>query len=610
MVTRVDERIVTFLGPDREDLIRWSLGQDRRYRCPVCGDVGDSGREDVTQTVLYHRMAMAGGYSGESSSEGFVPDELMVVRWWLARVHEDCRTGPVLPWSQVPAWARPSQGPDRYETRPLADRVQRSWSASVTVTGEPILRWEPAPMICQVNVDVGGPAGIGRERLVGVVVEEMQVRGAMPLRDRDLVPDAVGDLPMLHGWYAQIHHTAVTVWMPPSQRMYLPPPGGPARRMLCTLDGLPTSWLAAVAAQNRLMLEVTTPTIDCLSADPGGPVGFSLPQRAGGMVAAGTADDEDRDVVGDRLRRRSSPAPPVAALIEVASLWEPAFTQAQRLAAAHNARVPASQAADPDLIALVMVGLSRQDGVNEVGLAAVAQRLADPQLDLVQWLELMIGPTTVVDRLTAVTAAIRRAGRGNLPELAFPQLGWTRAAQDARAAVDRQRLIDAGGLRLGDRARCLPYRGAGGGVLCGEVRAVSTLTWPAATHQQQAWPRTWFEVAVDPPHPHDLEERRILLADDDDPRAAAQAAYCAAEELHTYAWIASVLPSATHDPLRREEIRQRYALHTIAPVRQILQEVRDATDADFDRVVATAILRLGRLAPGYTVPGGVLAIPS
>ncbi|WP_125808935.1 hypothetical protein [Actinoplanes sp. ATCC 53533] len=250
-MTRVDERIAAFPGPHREDLIRWSLAQDPCYRCPVCGDVGDSGREDVTETVLYHRMAMAGGYSGETSLDGFRPDELMVVRWWLTRVHESCRTGPVLPWPQVPAWARPSQGPDRCETRPLTDRVQRSWSASMTVTGVPILRWEPTPMICQVDVDFSGPAGVGRDRLVGVVVEEMQVRGAMPLRDRDLVPDAVGDLPLLDGWYAQVRGSAMTVWMPPSRRMYLLPPGAPPRRMLCTLDGLPASWLAAVVAQGR-----------------------------------------------------------------------------------------------------------------------------------------------------------------------------------------------------------------------------------------------------------------------------------------------------------------------------------------------------------------------
>ncbi|WP_125808936.1 hypothetical protein [Actinoplanes sp. ATCC 53533] len=342
-----------------------------------------------------------------------------------------------------------------------------------------------------------------------------------------------------------------------------------------------------------------------MPVDPGGPLGFSLPQRAGGMVAAGTAADEDRDLVLDRLRRSSAPAPPVAALIDVAGLWEPALAQGQCLAAAHNPLVPASQAADPDLIALVMVGLARQDGADPVGLAAVAQRLADPEQDLVQWLELMIGPTTVADRLAAVSAAIRHAARGTPSQLVFPGLGWVEAARHARAAVDRQRLIDAGGLRLDDQVRILPYRGADGDVLPGEVRAVSTLTWPPASHPQRAWPQTWFEVAVSAPHPHLLEECRILLADDNDPRAAAQAAYCAAEDLYTYGWVASVLPSTRDDPLRREEIRERCALHTIAPVRQILQEVRDATDADFDQVVAAAIVRLSRLAPRHTVPGGV-----
>ncbi|MDG4795220.1 hypothetical protein [Micromonospora sp. WMMD1082] len=487
----------------------------------------------------------------------------------------------------------------------MTDQVQRSWTASITVTGVPMLRWAPAPPICQVDVDFSGPLGIGQERLVGVVVEEMQVRGAMPLDDRDLVPDAVGDLRLLDGWYAQVSGASMTVWMPPSRWMWVLPPGRPPRRVLCTFDGLPASWLAAVAAQDRLVLEVACPAIDCLSSDSGR--GFSLPQRAGGMVAAGTVDDEDRDLVRDRLRQRRAPARPAAALIEVAGLWESASARARSLAEAHNAQAPVGQAADPDLIALVMVGLSRQDGVSEVELAAVARRLADPDLDLARWLELMIGPTTVVDRLADVAAAIRGASRGDLPALAWPQLGWVRAAGRARAAVDRRRLIDAGGLRLGDRVRCLPDHDADGAVFSGEVRAVSGMTWPPASHPQHAWPETWFEVATDATSDYPLAEGRILLADDDDPRAVSQAAYCAAQDLYIYARITSEWPSDRDDPPRRARIRQRYTLHTSTPVRRILREVHDATDADLDRVIAAAIVRLRDLAPRYTVPGGILA---
>ncbi|WP_433531331.1 hypothetical protein ACQPYA_04260 [Micromonospora sp. CA-263727] len=480
----------------------------------------------------------------------------------------------------------------------MTDRVQ-SGSALVTVTGVPVLRWEPAPVICQVDC---GPDGLGHERLLGVVVEEMQARGAMPLRDRDLVPDAVGDLPPLSGWYAQIHGTAVTVWMPPSWRAPVVPSAGP-RRVLATFDGLPASWLAAVAEQGRLVLETSSAPIRCQK----GLSMSSLPQHAGGMVAAGSADDQDRDLTLDRLRRRSAPARPAAPLIEVADLWATASVQARRLAAAHNALVPRSQAADPDLIALVIVGLIRQDG--EAELAAVAQRLADPQVDLVPWLELMIAPTTLADRLADVGAAIRRDAR-DPGTLAYPFLGWVTAATRARAAVDRQRLIDAGGLRLGDQVRCLPERGAGGEVVpgevvSGEVRALATMTWPPATFPR-AWPQTWFEVATGAGNDSALIEHSLLLADDDDPRAVAQAAYAAAADLYLYAWVSAKGPVERHDPLRRAALRQRYTLHTIAPVRQILHEVHDASDADLDHVVATAIVRLSGLAPRYSVPGGIL----
>ncbi|MEU1813563.1 hypothetical protein ABZ487_32135, partial [Micromonospora aurantiaca] len=105
------------------------------------------------------------------------------------------------------------------------------------------------------------------------------------------------------------------------------------------------------------------------------------------------------------------------------------------------------------MIALVLVALSVRDEVDPaaVDLADVAWELAAPVIVLDTWLASVLGRTRLAGELADAHLSRRESTTGD-----YTQGPIGDCTQPVRAAVDRQRLIDAGGLRLGDRILLLP----------------------------------------------------------------------------------------------------------------------------------------------------------
>lgn len=606
MAAHLDDQIVALLGDERAEVLAQALAYGARFRCPACGRVGDSTVE--TGVVLYYRMGMAGGYSGETSSEGWRPDEPALVRWWPARVHDSCRLAAVQPWSDAPSWARPSR-PGDVETAALIGDGVGTWSSAVTPTGVPVLRCDLAAPTGQVELADYG-SGDWRERLVELTTAEMRVRWASMLTEQDLVADAVGDLWRLNDWYAQVSAGAVDIWMP------APVWAGPAagrdrlRRHLGTAAGLPAAWLDTVRRQGRLVLIVAAPPI-LRTVTGAGVSGWhhDIP-RVGGMIAAGPAPDHDRHTtvpgVADPGSRRS-PVPAGRSMaadrrvgpIDVEHLWAAALRRAAPIADSHDSHAHRGTQASTEAIALVLAGLCRQDDAapHEVPLAALARRFAGHDLDA--WLNIMIGPTSLRDRLDTA-----RHGGPPVTMITATWDSWRFTLRHAQQAVVRQWLLAAGGLRIGDQVRELAVGRPGGSpARCGRITDLSPITWPSAGTSLEAV--SYFDIAVGTALPAPVAEHDLLLADDSDPRALEQAAYTGARHLWLYQQVMSDQGCGAAE--RREVLRARYTDHSIAPVRAILREISTAPGHHLSAALTTAINHLTALAPRHRLPGGILA---
>jgi hypothetical protein len=626
-MTVIAEEIFAVL-PARHGLIARSLRYHRRFRCPVCGQGGDATREP-TSAVAYHRIAMAGGYSGESSSDGLRPDELMVVRWWLTHTHHRCPTAPVQPWSALPQWASPTRSMAAVEPQ-----GRGSWTASLTPTGLPMLWWQVVAPVAHV-VWVGDRLGIGEERLVDVVEQTMQQRGAGWLRDRDLLLDAVDALTPLHDWHAQLDPSGrVTVWMPGSvaQQEQARAEGldpDTTRTPLCTLDGLPADWIAAAGSQRRMLLAMTPPGTDEVIIDPGlsrhwatmathpgdiGPFIGDPPDPApprprtptGGIIAAGTVPDRDRRLIAPRRRARA--AGHTVPLIDVQPLWETALARAEDLVGAHY---PDDGPAGPTrgdtatVIALVLAAASRANDCTpeQVTPAEVAMRLVYPYSDVAGWLAMMLQPTTAADHLhQAETESFHRHDVGGRYRSTAP----LRDRSTALAVLGRRWLIDRGGLHAGDHAVLLPDAETDTTARRVRVRGLSPLTWPQPPVQE-----TRIVPCVDIDHEHGHRGRfetvdgfDLLLADGSCARAVVQAAYSAGCDL----WLRrNDLAGGINAEHVRRLLRTRSAHHTIVDVRQVLDTVIAADDGTLASAMTAGIVTLQALAPHHVIPGPLIS---
>ncbi|RSM53967.1 hypothetical protein DMB66_37965 [Actinoplanes sp. ATCC 53533] len=508
------------------------------------------------------------------------------------------------------------------------------WQASVTPDGLPVVYWCPTAPVAQV-VRFPGPLGSGDERLVDVLSETMQSRGAQVLREKDMMPDCVATLWPLGDWYGQVSAAGeLTVWMPGTwqQRGH----AEAARVPLCTMRGLDPGWVEAARSEQRILLAMRPPATakpDLPEAllwklfnpvnypadiDRPGPFGATpepvpvparSPDPVGGIVAVGTVPDDERKSVKPRRVpiRRSVSGPP----IEVGSLWTAAQDRAQQLVDASRADPCQTQRAPTDgsvlLIALVLTALSREQDrqPGEVALADVATRLANRAGDLWSWLDVMLQPTTVADDLRR--AATLTTGYGSWRDLSPRRL--LEDLDGTRAVVERRWLIDGGGLRLGDRALWVPHpEDPQEHVRLCQLRDVGSSTWPDSGRRTGAIAAV---VGVD------CEEKvprwrtdgvaywDLLAADDSTARAVVQAAYSAGVDL----WFArqhldgdDLNPA--DDPLRVwKTLHARAQHHTIPAVRQVLDTVLAANDIGLRSAMTSGIVQLQALAPLLPIPG-------
>jgi hypothetical protein len=614
VITEIDEAIITYLTPGRADLITQSLEYCSWFCCPVCDRYGNADQEP-TRTVLYRKIGMAGGVSSDFSDGPFRADTPTLVRWWLARTHIGCRTAPVQPWSQLPPpgsalSGRPdSARPDpTWAALPPAD----SWSAAVTVQGLPVLHWQQAAPVAHV-MRFDSHDGIGTERLVDVLTETMQDRAVQQLRDEDLVLDAVTDLAPLDGWYCQLSgRDTVTVWTPGPWRATfgrLPGEREALRAPLCTIGGLPPQWIAEVAARQRMLLVMTPKGIKHTTTVRGLVTSWYLDRPVlGGIMAAGVATDRDRHTVTPHrpaTRTEGRSTRPAVAPIDVEDLWTAASARATILIDAYRHDWPdrwCRYSIDPaQLLALVLVALCRHDGVEpaQATLADVACRLADGG-GLVRWLDVLLTPTSLAERL----AEMYRFERHDLSAAAG---AFIDLREQARVAVERQRLIDAGGVRVGDHVLIIPGAEAdiqtvGSGV----IRDVSALTWYAGRTPQPSpsctTPTCQFDIDTTAhPLPSLASSTSLLLADADadDPRATPHAADVAVTDLWT--WWPSAWPERwNRDPATvqrdlayaRRMLRRRAAHHTSRDVQQILDTLHRSPDRAFHAAANDAVTQL------------------
>jgi hypothetical protein len=599
--THVDPAIISYLTPDRADLIFQSLHLTSRFRCPACGNAGDS-QQEPTRAVLYHRIAAAGGFSGPTS-DIYRPDEPTLVRWWLVRTHQQCRLAPLLDWTRLPDWATPPASPAASAADALDPALQ--WSASVTPTGLPVLVWRQAVPVVQV-VRTESRSGIGTEHLVDVTAETMQARGGRPLTRQDLLLDNVSGLDPLGDWYAQLHPEGrLTAWMPGSSLQRITAHTGGTdpetlRTPLCTLDGLPTDWILAAAAQRRILLVLNAPPVhDNSTGQPGTPDVLGPP--IGGIVTTGLLDDSQRPTTGGhQTQARPHRTPPP---IDVDAVWQAALERGAHLVGDYRTEFPGRwlhTTVDPSyMIALVLVAIAREQNTppEQTPLAAVAAKLADAAGDLPAWLSMMLQPTTIAGHLEQT--------HQHLSILDEPRSLFGDLRHQARAAVDRQRLIDAGSLRVGDRVRWL-RPGSGSTAPTAAITGVSILTWPHPNHRSRAITHFDIDVDTDLPNrspgrtaPHISEIYNLLLADTDDPRALPHAAYSAAVTL----WCHS---PDTHNPPRPHQTRATVRAqlpHYPAPVQHLLHTVLDAGDTVFTAALVDGIEHLRALAHGHPIPG-------
>ncbi|WP_157751922.1 hypothetical protein [Actinoplanes derwentensis] len=551
------------------------------------------------------------------------PRELVLARWWLARVHERCASAPVRPWAELPEWAVEGQscavGPGAGPAGADGPESLVVWETSVAPDGLPMLSWRPAAPVGQVVLSPGRWGG-GDERLVDVLSETMQARGAQELTGRDLVPDGMSQVPALGGWYGQMSEAGdLTVWMPSSWQY-------PDRALLCTLHGVDPGWAEAVRAAGRILLAMRPPGIKRpvvseallhlwrvmdeenafiggIDADQPAPQPRPL-DPVGGIVRVGAVPDEHRAQVV--AARRRVPAVAVRPPIDVGALWDTAWARAGYLVDAAQAGPPESHLVPVDgsdlLIALVLTALCRdQDRLpDEVDLADVGLRLTSP--GLASWLEVMLAPTSAADDL-------RRAAVMTVSSEGWDDSGSARLLYEpsrVTALVGRQWLIDGGGLRLGDRAWWLPPAEDAGDleeVPARECRVVglSTATFPV--HSGATWINAQFHVAgaPDAPHRFDAHGYDLLCAENDPGRALVQSAYSAGCDL----WFARHgLDRGQYTPgqvWRRLRGRARY--HTAPEVRSVFDTVLDTDDAHLAAALTSGIVQLQALAPQQPIPG-------
>ncbi|WFF08052.1 hypothetical protein O7622_05625 [Micromonospora sp. WMMD1076] len=262
------------------------------------------------------------------------------------------------------------------------------------------------------------------------------------------------------------------------------------------------------------------------------------------------------------------------------------------------------------MIALVLVALSVRDEVDPaaVDLADVAWELAAPVIVLDTWLTSVLGRTRLAGELADAHLSRRESTTGD-----YTQGPIGDCTQPVRAAVDRQRLIDAGGLRLGDRILLLPdlnriTDSPPSAVITGRItgtpdrwQPTTTIGWRAPVDTRRMPP----DFLVTPDHGqylcspcHPRESSVLLLADEHDPRALAQAAHSAA------AYLRQCQPTSLleHDGYRRM-LTALTATHRSARIRDILASIHACPEPDIQTAAVAAHDRLLTLIPSsYPVP--------
>ncbi|MEV6927441.1 hypothetical protein AB0M46_23450 [Dactylosporangium sp. NPDC051485] len=639
-LTAVSGEITALLGPARAEQVRRSLEYTTRFACPVCGRYGDAGQEPA-DALLYVDMGIVQRPGGPTIDMPPGPAEPAVLRWWLTRTHRGC-AGP-----RVVAWPSPGSGPDDggqstavAEPGVLAGVVPgappHGWDAVIAPVGDglAVMHWWQAVPAGYV---VRGPGWSGEERLVDDLTGLLRDRGAWDLTGR-LELDQLTDAPHVHGWYAELTAPgpagpareqtrgpatgtgsepgagSVTVWTVPALQDRLARSGAPAvveglRRPLCTVDGLPAAWVAAARHGRRILLVVHPPTLWAAAhagvrvPGPADPMVFRarLDRPLGGLVHAGSVPDTDRAASAAPASRPPRPAAPP---IDVDRLWQAARQRAGDLGRAARAdRVaPAGRrlTVEPELLlALVLTALARvhDQTPQRVSVAEAAHRLGKLE-QLYSWLDTVLSPTSVRADLAAARQV--RAGGVDLDPFgtSMPMPAWILAEQAQQVAA-RQWLINAGGLRLGDRVRVLPPAGVfpshlphlGDGPVT--IATAPSIGWPVLDHPEASAATAFTTRPGRSSRVHPGTD--LLLADDSDPRALPHAVYSALTDLRTNQ------PGGNDHGLSVEYSRHlllaRAAHHTIPAVRDCFDQIAAApTASTYKTAVVDAIGRLEHLS--------------
>jgi hypothetical protein len=265
------------------------------------------------------------------------------------------------------------------------------------------------------------------------------------------------------------------------------------------------------------------------------------------------------------------------ALIDVSKLRDAALRRAQMLWRDHGV-LTSRWTPSPDpvaLLAMVWTAQSRELDCppDQIDLGATADKLHDVYGGLHGYLEVLLEPTTLVgqwrEALWGPPLPPFQERRGNLPK------------RGAEALVHAQRLVEEGGLRIGDQVRVIP---PGRYTDRSEYRTtVRQVYWhPTCLRLGGRYPET-FDVGEPPPtwyYTTMIADFHLLLADEDDPRALAQVVVCAIHDLHQ---VVLPWPGLTHTD-NLQILARRAGHYTAHPqVTQILDRVLDA-EADEDAV--------------------------
>lgn len=584
--TLIADDITSRLGPHAAAAIQEVLAYSPVFRCPVCGAIGDT-RDGPTEAVLFTREDFFGGGTSDVGLEIPHPPELTVVEWQLARRHPTCVSPPVLDWQMR-------------EPAPAAQAVavlppDRMWTPLIPAgrTMMPAVIWQPALPDVRVRARyVHRRLGIWEYRVEDAVQEVLRERsytlanGVRLLDTTSTVADNLTDVAELDGWYCQITGSnLVTVYLRPSfsalarRRAPGTDPAATADR-LCTVDQvLPPAWLHHVQQTRRVLL-VALPAGTIASdvsdhevwAHPALRAGLDREQFVGGLVHAGPEAPERAPAPP---RRDKNPAPRPASLIVVDQIWRRAWHRASTLMHAyHRTSPPGAHARPAELLAMVLVAQARDLDCDpeHVDLILLVDWLED-WVALPAYLDVMLAPTTLAHRwrdLRSVRTPWTAADDDDCSmDFAFP-----RACAAAASAAHRQRLIDRGGLRFGDRVRKLPAEDDRHTDVTG---VISGSRWTPYGHTKRHQIRATFEtfMLTDAIRGRSAMESDLLLRDDTDPRAPAQAVYCAVEDLLQ-------LRADTHLAWTTNQrmIAPRVPWHTFPPAHDALQAVQTARGRD------------------------------